>query len=119
MKNKNLSLWGILGLVIVIVAIISWFAFPSWKDQEGGVWQLLGIVAVGVVSITKDLVAIAKDVKEMQEKEALKKKQPSSRAASIKKVEAKGERSVAIGGSAKNAVIVTGDNNEVAEKNKE
>ncbi len=59
MKSKYFFL--ILGIVILIVVAISWFAFP-WRNTTGGFWLLIVTAAAGVVSITKDVIAMVKDL---------------------------------------------------------
>lgn len=58
----------ILGAAILILVLISWFAFPGWRSQPGGFWGLLGLAAVGAVSVVKNVIAIIKDVREIDQK---------------------------------------------------
>ncbi len=59
MKTKYFFLT--LGIVILIVVAISWFAFP-WRNTTGGFWLLIVTAAAGVVSIAKDVIAMQKDL---------------------------------------------------------
>jgi hypothetical protein len=107
MKSKKLSPFLWIGIAVIIVALISYFAIPGWKGIPGGVWILLGLVVPTVIGMAANLVAFAKDAKALQEEETLVKPADTTR------VEAKGERSVAIGGSVRDSTIITGDDNEV------
>lgn len=57
----------IAGVLLVLIVVISWFAFPNWRTQPGGLWTLIGVAVVGIAAIAKDVLAIAKTLKELQE----------------------------------------------------
>ena len=45
----------------VVVALLSWFFIPAWRDLSGGLLILLGAVAVGVIGFLANLVAYLKE----------------------------------------------------------
>jgi len=58
-KNTKLNLaLFIIGLLIVIVAVASWFLFPAWRTAPHGLIQLIGIVTVGVVGLLADFTQV-------------------------------------------------------------
>ena len=58
-----------IGIAIVLVAIVSWFAIPGWQTMPGGLLLLVVAAAVGVLTIVQQVVSIAKDAKELQKPE--------------------------------------------------
>lgn len=99
---KKPLLW--LGVAIIVIALISWFAFPGWRSAQGGFWEMLGVVAVGVLSAAKDVVSLWKELKPSNDE---------SESKPTLEVIATGERSVAVGGDVQGSTITTGDGNEV------
>jgi len=59
----------ILGLVLIVVVGVSWFAFPDWRAQPGGLATLIGGGAVGLVAFAKELLGVLKTWKELEESE--------------------------------------------------
>jgi len=57
----------IIGVILLLIVILSWIAFPGWRAQTGGLWTLIGVATVGVAAIAKDTLTIAKTLKELQE----------------------------------------------------
>lgn len=55
----------VLGLVLILVVAVSWFAFPGWRAQTGGFWTLVGVGAVGVLAFGKELLGILKTWQEL------------------------------------------------------
>ncbi len=51
----------IFGLIVLLVVVASWVAFPGWRAQPGGAITLIGAAILGVVAILKDAVGIAKN----------------------------------------------------------
>ena len=52
-----------IGILLLIVVLISWFAFPGWRSTQGGIFALIGTAIVGVVSLVKDLITIINEIK--------------------------------------------------------
>jgi hypothetical protein len=61
MKMKWFAPLTILASIVIIVSVISWYAFPAWRDVQGGRWQLLGIVIVATLPIAKDVLGFVKE----------------------------------------------------------
>jgi hypothetical protein len=114
MKSKIFSPYILIGFGIIVVAVISWYAFPVWQTRPNGALELFAVVILGVLTVAKDLVEVILGVKEIQKKKG--KANAHAKSKNMTKVEAKGERSVAVGGDANNTFIQTGD---VKEKEKE
>jgi len=51
--------------VVLLVVLISWFAFPAWRAQPGGMALLIGGAIVGVAAVAKDAIDIAKGWREL------------------------------------------------------
>ena len=75
----------ILGLVLLAVVGISWFAFPGWRTQPGGSLLLAAAALTGTLAIFKDGLAILKTWKELQKPEKPK-STPAPRRAAQKQV---------------------------------
>lgn len=45
----------IVGLATLVVTLISWLAFPAWRQQPGGFWTLLGVALAGVLATLKGI----------------------------------------------------------------
>jgi hypothetical protein len=112
MKSKLFTPFIIIGIAIIVIAVVSWFAFPAWQARPSGFVELLGVVFLGVLSAVKDLLAAIKEIRTIQKNDKSESSADSS-SQGVKRVEARGGRSVAIGDSADGAVITTGDNNKV------
>jgi len=69
----------IIGSVLIITVIISWFAFPGWRAQPGGLWLLIGVAAVGIAAIAKVTLDIAKTWKDLNEPAAQSQSEPKLR----------------------------------------
>jgi len=67
-KNRFFSkyLFLIFGAAVLLLILISWFAFPGWHSQPGGFWVLVGLVIAGALGVMKDLVSIYKDVAQIK-----------------------------------------------------
>ena len=63
MKSKIALI--IIILAILIVAIVSWLAVPTWRTMEYGWVVLLGIVVVSVVTTARNVISIFKELKEI------------------------------------------------------
>lgn len=61
MKVKWLGPLSIIALIIIGIAVVSWFAFPQWKNTDGGFMMLLGIVTVSAVPVIREIVTIIKE----------------------------------------------------------
>jgi tetratricopeptide (TPR) repeat protein len=50
----------VLGWIILTAAVVavSWYAFPDWQTRPGGLWELLGIAAVGTLAFVSGLAAL-------------------------------------------------------------
>ena len=57
----------VLGLVLILVVAVSWFAFPNWRAQTGGFWTLVGVGAIGVLAFGKELLGVLKTWQELHE----------------------------------------------------
>ncbi len=69
MKKKWLkknALWIGIPLLLLLVILVSWLAFPAWRTTPGGKWTLLSIALLGVLGLIKDVVSIVKDYREIQ-----------------------------------------------------
>lgn len=62
----------IAGVAIIIVVLVSWFAFPAWRTQPGGAVTLIGAAIVGVLAVAKEVISIAKDWRELTKPPAKK-----------------------------------------------
>jgi hypothetical protein len=117
MKSKFLSPFFLIGVTIIVIAIVSWFAFPAWHARPNGGLELLGVVFLGVLAAARNFIGIFKDTRDLQKNE-----EANTAAETIPQkdgsVVAKGERSVAIGGNVDKAVIQTGDNGRNRKKKK-
>ncbi|HEY76653.1 MAG TPA: hypothetical protein G4O00_10825 [Thermoflexia bacterium] len=97
MRRTAFALLG-LGLLIAAVAVVSWFAFPAWRQTPGGFLALLAVAAMGVVAFVRGVLDVLKAVRGLSEGRE-----------GLPEVTAGGERSVAVGGSAERTTIITGD----------
>jgi len=52
--------------MILIILIISWFAFPAWREIPGGWLILLGTVTLSVLVAVRNFVSIIKELNEIQ-----------------------------------------------------
>jgi tetratricopeptide (TPR) repeat protein len=59
----------IIGIAIAVVVAISWFAFPSWRQTQGGFWTLLVAAATGVVTIAKGIFDVLKGARGLGRKD--------------------------------------------------
>ena len=41
----------VLGILVIVVAVVSWFAFPDWEKDPMGIFRILGVAFVGVLAI--------------------------------------------------------------------
>jgi hypothetical protein len=55
----------VIGLVVLLAVLISWFAFPGWRAQPGGLALVVGAAVVGVAAVAKDAIDIAKGWREL------------------------------------------------------
>ncbi|MEI8132935.1 MAG: hypothetical protein WCG34_10920 [Leptolinea sp.] len=76
MKFKYLFL--IIGIAILVVVLVSWFAF-DWRSIPGGFWTLTGAAAIGVSALVNYLVGTAKDWKGLTASEDKQSDKRSSR----------------------------------------
>jgi hypothetical protein len=63
--KRTLTPLMIFGVVWLAVVAISWFFFEGWRESPGGIWTLLGLSAVGVLTFLKggmDYLKAYKDV---------------------------------------------------------
>jgi hypothetical protein len=54
-----------IGVAIVVASVISWFAFPGWRQRPSGFWELIGVSAVGIIGIIKDGITIIHDIRDI------------------------------------------------------
>ena len=59
----------ILGALILAVALVSWAAFPVWRQTPSGFWLVLAAAATGVVALIKGVLDILKRVQELGQEE--------------------------------------------------
>ncbi|MBE7534999.1 MAG: hypothetical protein HS124_04620 [Anaerolineales bacterium] len=57
-----LMIFGIMWLAVVAV---SWFSFEGWRESPNGIWTLLGLSAVGVLTFLKGGLDFLKTFKEL------------------------------------------------------
>lgn len=57
----------VIGLVLILVVAVSWFAFPGWRAQAGGFWTLVGVGAMGLIAFGKELLGVLKTWRELHE----------------------------------------------------
>jgi hypothetical protein len=82
-KSFTSYIFLIIGAAILLVAAVSWFAFPTWHAQPGGFWGLIGAAAVGVFSIGKDAIDILNNVREMENKSGQNAQSPKKGVAAV------------------------------------
>src|SRR5215216_7260208 len=58
--KKKITPWMVFGILWLLVVVISWNAFPTWKKMEGGIWILIATAAIGVIAFLKDSVEYIK-----------------------------------------------------------
>ena len=46
----------------IVIVLISWFAIPAWQKIDGGIWILIGAVAIGLMAFAKDAISTAKEL---------------------------------------------------------
>lgn len=95
----------LISIILIAVALISWYLIPAWRNTPGGLFVLLGTVILGVLTASKDAVELLNGIREMTKAQ----KQNKSEAKSSQTAEASGSRSVAMIGDV-NGSIHTGDN---------
>ncbi len=52
----------LIGLAIIVVTTASYFAFPKWRNIDGGFLSLVSVAIVGVLGVTANIVSIGKDL---------------------------------------------------------
>jgi LuxR family glucitol operon transcriptional activator len=70
MRKRLLIALSIVGILVIIVVVIGWFAFPDWKSKPGGLLLLIGSALTGVLATIKGL----KDVLDLIDREKKKNK---------------------------------------------
>jgi hypothetical protein len=108
-------LFLIIGGVVILLVLVSWFAFPSWHSQPGGFWALIGLAVVGGVGVIKDVVDIIKNTREMQSKSTSGKSNPSGiDLSSILQFGRKNKVKVEQHGVNLNGTLQAGEENEIS-----
>jgi hypothetical protein len=64
MKKKTIFL--IIGLIIIVIAVGGWLFVPDWRNAPGGLLALIGVVAVGVFTVVQGLISMLRDLDEME-----------------------------------------------------
>ena len=59
----------ILGIVVIVVAVLSFLFNPDWSRSPIGLLILILAVIIGIAAVVRDMRAFAKDVKELEKKE--------------------------------------------------
>ncbi len=112
----------IFGLALIVVVGVSWFAFPAWRTQPGGLVLLIVAGAVGLIAFAKELLAALKTWKELDEAGKKKAASPPRRAPQkprqeqqVTKSEAVKQRMKRSGGDQKQTVDKSSDVEQVME----
>lgn len=101
MRKNNVNPVAILGVLVVLFSISSWFLYPTWQERPYGLFEMIVIVAAGTTMFLDNLLSIIRNSNPNQ----------NSKAITDNTVSSGGDRSIAIGGSADNASLNTGDSN--------
>jgi tetratricopeptide (TPR) repeat protein len=56
-----------LGLLVLIVVLVSWTAFPAWRQTPGGFWILVATTVPGVLSVVGGVLEILKKIREVEQ----------------------------------------------------
>ena len=60
MNRRWLTPLTVFLLVVLVVLLVSWYAFPGWSEEEGGFWRLVGIVITATLAILNELLKYIK-----------------------------------------------------------
>jgi len=58
----------IFGVLLLVVVLVSWLAFPAWRSQPGGLASLIGVAAAGLLAFAKGALDAYKTWVEIEEK---------------------------------------------------
>ncbi len=58
----------IFGMLLLVVVLVSWLAFPAWRSQPGGLASLIGVAAAGLLAFAKGALDAYKTWVEIEEK---------------------------------------------------
>ena len=105
----------LIGVIVIVAALVSWFLIPAWQNAPGGVFVLLATVIIGVLTAAKDTVELLNGLRNMRKSKNKKKNKPEPQLSQT--VTASGKRSVGVIGDVKGS-IQTGDNNNIEKERK-
>ena len=103
----------VIGIIVIVVALLSWFLIPAWRNTPGGFFVLLGAVILGVLAASKDTVELLNGLRNMRKAE----KQDESEPRLPQTAKASGNRSVAVIGDVNGSIQTGGTTLEKAPEN--